>query len=259
MKTLKKLSPFTVGALCLALFLGQVGPASAAPNDKALKALQAVSPSFQSESHRTTKVKVPADSSGVVTITGQKGQTLSLGLPFGEISAPAEPIGSGLVSYDNGNGSATVPVPQEDNSVAIHTIIESSTAPSRYAYRVESPVGTKMTLNEDGSVAITRADGTFFGGFAKPWAKDATGVDLPTHYEIDKKQLVQVIDHSTQGVVYPVVADPYAGVDLIDGLPWITYTSQGGVANLNPTGWGRFYNGFATHNAHVDELRAKLL
>jgi hypothetical protein len=194
-----------------------------------------------------------------VKITGQKGQTLSLGLPFGEISAPAEPIGSGLVSYDNGNGSATVPVPQEDNSVAIHTIIESSTAPSRYAYQVSSPGGTEMRLNEDGSVAIVQADGTFFGGFAKPWAKDAAGVDLPTHYEIDKKQLTQVVDHSAQTVVYPVVADPFAGVDLIDGLPWITYTSQGGVVNLNPTGWGRFYNGLATHNAHVDELRAKLL
>ncbi|MCX6497515.1 DUF2599 domain-containing protein [Arthrobacter sp. 2YAF22_2] len=257
----RKITSLTVGAIGFALLLGQAGPAGAAPDDNALRAIAAVSPNVQSlgkQGIRDKKVEVPTDSSGVVKITGQKGQSLSIGLPFAEKSATARPIGNGVVSYDNGNGSATVPIPQDDNSVAIHTIIESSAAPSRYQYRVDIPAGAAMKPNEDGSVAISRADGTFFGGFAKPWAKDAAGVALPTHYEVQGRQLVQVVDHSSPTVKYPVVADPWAGVDLIDGLPWITYASQGGVVNLNPTGWGRFYNGFATHNAHVDELRTKL-
>lgn len=120
------------------------------------------------------------------------------------------------------------------------------------------PAGASMESHKDGTISISGADGAFLGGFAKPWATDAAGIALSTRYEVQGKHLVQVVDHSGPGIAYPVVADPWLGSDLIYGLPWITYTGQGGVVNLWATTWGRQMNGVITHNAHVDELRTKL-
>lgn len=224
-----------------------------------LAVIETVSPTYKSRAQgRPDEVKVPTDSSGLVKVTGQSGKSLSIGLPFPEKVSAAQPIGNGLVEYDNGNGSTTVPVPQSDNSVAVHTIIETSSAPTEYGYAVGLPAGGKLDINEDGSVSITGSNGAFLGGVARPWATDAVGAAVPTRYEVQGRKLIQVVEHSDPKVQYPVVADPWLGVDLISGLPWITYAPQGGVVNLNPTLWGRQLNGLPTHNAHVDELRTKL-
>lgn len=49
-----------------------------------------------------------------------------------------------MVSYDNNNGSLTVPVVQKDGSVQVNTVIESPSAPTRYAYPVELPDGASV-------------------------------------------------------------------------------------------------------------------
>ena len=41
-----------------------------------------------------------------------------------------------------------------------------------------------------------------------PWAKDANGQDVPTHYEIDGTIVTQIVEHKGDDVAYPVVADP---------------------------------------------------
>lgn len=43
---------------------------------------------------------------------------------------------------------------------------------------------------------------------AAPWAFDANGTPVPTHYEVQGSTLVQVVDHTGAGIAYPVVADP---------------------------------------------------
>lgn len=65
--------------------------------------------------------------------------------------------------------------------------------------------GTQLLLLDDGSVSVSNADG-FVGGIEAPWAIDAAGQALPTHYEISGSTLSQVVD--TTGAVFPVVADP---------------------------------------------------
>lgn len=260
----KKTALLSVGMISLGLLVGQVVPATAAPDsskrDEALTAIAAVSPTYKSAAKpvKPHSVPVPPDSSGSIKITGDAGQSLSIGLPFAEKAVPATPIGDGLVEYDNANGSVSVPVPQVDNSIAIHTVLESKDAPSRYEYEIKMPAGASLQPDGEGSVYIQSRDGSYLGGFAKPWATDAAGVSLPTSYEIEGSALVQTVDHSGADVQYPVVADPWMGIDLIDGHPWITYTSKGGVANLVPTLWGRQKSGAIYHTAHVDELRTKL-
>lgn len=65
--------------------------------------------------------------------------------------------------------------------------------------------GTQLLLLGDGSVSVSDADG-FLGGVEAPWAIDAAGQSLPTHYEISGSTLTQIVD--TTGATFPVVADP---------------------------------------------------
>ena len=64
---------------------------------------------------------------------------------------------------------------------------------------------TQLLLLDDGSVSVSNDNG-FVGGIEAPWAIDAAGQALPTHYEISGSTLSQVVD--TTGAVFPVVADP---------------------------------------------------
>ncbi|MFD7665659.1 helicase HerA domain-containing protein [Streptomyces sp. NPDC059788] len=49
--------------------------------------------------------------------------------------------------------------------------------------------------------------GTFLGGFAAPWAKDAHGNPVPTSYRVDGSTLVQSV-RIADSTAFPVVADP---------------------------------------------------
>jgi len=62
---------------------------------------------------------------------------------------------------------------------------------------------------DDGSVLASRADGTAIGRVAKPWARDANGAEVPTHFEIAGTTLTQIIDHRSGPYAYPIVADPF--------------------------------------------------
>ena len=116
------------------------------------------------------------------------------------------------VSYDNQNGSSTVPVVQDNGTVQINTVISSSSAPTRYSYPIALPVGGGLVPGGDGSVFVTTAQGEVVAIIAAPWAKDASGAAIDTRYEIAGHTLTQIVDHTVPGVVYPVVADPSVGV-----------------------------------------------
>ena len=75
---------------------------------------------------------------------------------------------------------------------------------------MDLPDGAPMAVQDDGSVGVTEADGSPGGGFATQRVKEANGVDVPTRYEVQSNDLVQVVEHTTTaGVAYPVVADPW--------------------------------------------------
>ncbi|MDN4612929.1 hypothetical protein P5G50_00575 [Leifsonia sp. F6_8S_P_1B] len=139
---------------------------------------------------------------------GGDADPITIGLPFAEAASDAmESDVTGVVVYDNKNGSATVPVPLEDGGVQINTVISGPDAPARYDYPIDLPEGHSMRLNDDGSVWVLDASGVPTVGIAAPWAKDATGRPVPTHFEIRQNVLAQVVDF-TSGTAFPVVADP---------------------------------------------------
>lgn len=151
---------------------------------------------------------VPVDPSNKITLSSDQG-SISLGLPFADKAANAVVEKSGIVSYENGNGSTTVPAVLSDGSVQINTVIENRDAPTNYSYSVTAPGGGRLV--QDGEqVGIFDGDGSLAGIIAAPWAKDANGTAVATRYMIEGNNLIQVVDHNQPGVAYPVIADPKA-------------------------------------------------
>jgi hypothetical protein len=152
-------------------------------------------------------VTAPTDAADGIQIAGGDASALTIGLPFAQKASDAtESQVPGVVVYDNNNGSSTVPVIR-DGGVQISTVIDNANAPKRYDYPMDLPAGHRLYLNGDGSAIAAGEDGAVSAFVAPPWAKDANGNAVPTHYEVNGNTLTQVIDF-TSATAFPVVADP---------------------------------------------------
>ncbi|UXM92853.1 DUF2599 domain-containing protein [Paenarthrobacter sp. JL.01a] len=199
------------------------------------------------------RVVIPTDPVEPVSVESATGTSIKVSLPFAGEAASAKEVLSGVVAYDNDNGSTTVPVVKNDGSVQIMTVINNSEAPSAYTYRIGLPPGSSLASESDGSVSVLAPDGSRIGAFAPAWAKDAHGADVSTHYEVTGTTLVQVVDHSSANIAYPVTADPYLGIDLISSAYW-----SGRTFVVTPTWWARANgNSPLMHQALLSEFCSK--
>ena len=92
-------------------------------------------------------------------------------------------------------------------------------APDEYRFSVGARSGVVLALQDDGRVVVSDEAGGMIATIAAPWAVDAEGRELPTHYRVEGDTIIQVIE--TEGATYPVVADPYIDRDCGD---WKTPT-----------------------------------
>jgi hypothetical protein len=126
---------------------------------------------------------------------------------------------------------------------------------------IELGIGESLVVNEDGSAKVTRKyteeeilkNKELFRGkpkeviepksiskliIAKPWAKDANGVDLKTSYSvIGGNTLRQKID--LKNAVFPVVADPIYCGDAVWYTSWIIREGKW-TDSVYPTWCGRY-------------------
>ena len=86
--------------------------------------------------------------------------------------------------------------------------IDSPSAPERFAFRVGGDVAS-LSARPDGSVLALDASGDVIADLATPWARDADGRDVPTHFEIDGTTVVQVVEHRGGSFAYGITADPF--------------------------------------------------
>lgn len=174
-----------------------------------------------------------------VAVPAESGTPLQVGdagvlLPFSDARARAEVLEPGVVAFDNGNGTTTVPVVKNDGSVQVTTIIASPAAPQEFAYGLSLPDDAAISIDDSGVVLVTSGD-TLVLGVAPPWAVDATGAQVPTHYDLRGNILVQVVDHTSASFEYPVVADPWLGAALFGSVFQNSSTQKITGA---PTAWG---------------------
>ena len=159
-------------------------------------------------------VIVPVDPADGIDLDLRNGGEVSVSLPFVARAADAEVVQPGVVAYDNANGSVTVPAVKADGSVQIATVIESSSAPTRYAYQFEIPDGARLQLLGTEGAIVTAADDSVLLHIAPPVARDSAGRSVPTTYEVDGTTLVQIVELDGD-LAFPVVADPWLGTALI--------------------------------------------
>ncbi|MCY7287822.1 MAG: DUF2599 domain-containing protein [Cryobacterium sp.] len=172
-----------------------------------------------------------------LSATGVGRDSISLA-PDYSANATVEDIGNGVDGVRNDNGSVIVPVEKTDGSVAVNIVIEDSNAPADYRFDLGLPTGATLNVQPTGAIVIVDSDGVFLGGVSAPWARDAAGRSLDTHYKVDGSVLVQTVVHNDSLADYPVVADPWIGVALIGSWKWAPYRS-GEKLSVNPTLWAR--------------------
>ena len=126
-----------------------------------------------------------------------------------------------------------------DKGQRVAFIINNPDDPTRFALNLKS--ASSIVAQEDGTYAVLDENGEPMAAIAAPWAKDAAGRDVPTHYEIDGTRIVQVVEHKGGGFQYPITADPgfwrtiYVNIRTVwNSKPFLLLRCFG------PMGWGLF-------------------
>lgn len=157
-------------------------------------------------------VDVPRDLTDGVTIKSFDEAPVVVGLPGAEGAGDATVLADGTVTYPAEDFSNSVIV--SELGVQMLTTIADESAPTSYEYTLALEPGLTLQL-VDGGAEVTDTDGRTVMTVTAPWAKDAAGQSIPTHYTVDGNTLVQVVEHtSVSDAVYPVVADPAI-------VPWV--------------------------------------
>lgn len=224
----------SAGLFALALGALVAPPATAADATDPMDSVERAAPEVMKAIDEQALSELPQDSSERLEVVAANGETIAISLPAPEQAAPASRSADGMSVYDNGDGSLTVPVPQEGGGVAIHTITLDPSAPTSYSYELDIPAGAQLHQVEEGGVAILDEEGSYLAAIANPWAKDAAGNEVATEFILDGTTLIQTVKHNVEGVEYPVVADPYLGVAL-HGSTWWSGSGNSRKASLNTT------------------------
>lgn len=223
---------------------------NATPHELQLANTEAVAKQEGFESNGSVDVEIPSDSTDPVILTSDEGDKLEVQFDP-SVEAQGSLVADGSVVYQQDNQVAQTAQPTDDG-VRINTVITNSGAPEEYRHEIKLPDGVRMVTGaqlEELTPEEFRTEpshGIFFldeadqlvGGISAPWAVDAAGNSVPTHYAIDGSTVIQYVEHKAGTYTYPIVADPWLGFSLISSAKWIK-RSQGRTLSVKPTAWAR--------------------
>jgi len=132
------------------------------------------------------------------------------------------------------------------DTLRVLTVLNNADTPTKYRYKIHIPTEGKLIKLKDGGILILDKNETLFGGFTPPSAIDKKGKKIPTHYEIQGDELIQVIEHLSVNVTYPIIAGSYAARGLIHKAKWQRGYILGQwrwVLSIGLTKWGQVYSG----------------
>lgn len=205
-----------VAAACAALIATSVSPAIASSStDKLNKQLNsALIKADQAPASANPDVTLPTSATGLGSLEGEHGE-LTLALP-----SSGKPLASNTerTIFRAKNSQSAVTLESTDESVRSLIAIDSAFAPERWSFQVGGDVA-KLSLLPDGGVIALDDKGGVVAGAPAPWAVDAKGKAIPTHFEVKGTTLTQVIKHRPTlktlrtPTAYPVVADPSFDMD----------------------------------------------
>lgn len=131
--------------------------------------------------------------------------------PESVLSQAVGTVASPLMQYDKG-GQSKITVSDPGGGRRTLFLIHDRSSSHESVIPVDVPPGGRMSVDPDGSVTVVDADGNPVSTVAAPWAYDADGTPIPTHFEIRDGYLVQVVDTvGIENILYPILADPPSG------------------------------------------------
>ena len=133
--------------------------------------------------------------------------TVSIQLPQADEATRAVKLDSGAITFPSETGVANTVVPLDDGAQLL-TTIPSKNAPISFPYDVSSSDDAAVYVASDGSALVMSESGDVLLRAAAPWAVDANGTSVPTRYEVQGTELIQVVDHTAGDFAYPILADP---------------------------------------------------
>ncbi|WP_251151343.1 hypothetical protein [Cellulosimicrobium sp. Marseille-Q4280] len=152
---------------------------------------------------------VPLDASQPIALGAPQNGGVQVHLPEEVSVADGKVASDGTVVYEATDGGADAAVQVlHDGSVRVQTITPDASGPHEFTYTFGA--GAQLVETADGGVALVTetSDGNFSAAVLEDaWARDASGAEVASHYEIDGDALVQVIEPTSE-TAYPVVADP---------------------------------------------------
>lgn len=88
------------------------------------------------------------------------------------------------------------------------SVIADASAPTEFSYSLRLPSEAVVYRASSGALVVEDGSDEGIGKFEAPWAVDADGREVPTHFEYEGGALRQVVEHSASEYTYPIVADP---------------------------------------------------
>lgn len=189
----------------------------------------------------SAQVALALDAEEISLTDLKSGTSVAIGLPVeAEVERPAVAQDGTVIYQESGEGGVDIAAQViADGSIRVQTIISDRTSPHEFSYPLTLPAGTILELTDDGGVLASDAHGGFVAGVRPPWAKDSQGNDVATAYRIEGNTIVQTVAES-DARVYPVVADPWLGIDLIEKVTRVWDSAKKGYRySVFPTWWGR--------------------
>jgi hypothetical protein len=246
---MKIFASFAAGVATL-LALSSSQPALAESESPTLKSIADVAPSALSDS-----VVQPLSNDGTLFNDARTGLRLSIDtVVANRLEIHGNQSHRVLRTQDGFN---LVPLAKTDGSVQTIFVITKPTNPKSINFNLDFPKQSSVKILPSGEVLIVDAKGVMIGGISRPWAYDANGKPVKTQFEFSKGKLIQHVFHDSANFEYPIIADPWIGIDLYHD-PYVTKHKQGYRINVKPTLWGLTTVSSPTWFAHRAEVLTKL-
>lgn len=172
---------------------------------------------------------VAADASVTIPSTGTEVMSVRTADGNVGLSVPGQGLGDqqGATTVFDGIAADTqVGVQATEGGVRALVRIDGGGAPEEYRFKT-SGLSVALELAPDGTVLIRNQNAKVVAWVHAPWARDAKGAMVPTHYEVKGDTLTQVVEHRARAYAYPIVADPFLAPNCVTfSRSWITgYTN----------------------------------
>lgn len=217
----------TFAAISLVFSVATIGPpANASDQDVDLSDAEAVVSSIAPEVLAPEPNIASTGEVAPIVITGESDNTdvvvhapentagqLTIGLESAEGAKSTSGDFTVISDPDSGHAQYVQPLP---SGVRMLTAIESPEGPTAFTYSFDFGERVTAAAKSDGSILFLNSHGEPIGTVAAPWAVDASGKSLPTHYQWSGDTLTQTVDFDESGSVdYPVLADPAFTYNLV--------------------------------------------